>query len=511
MQKVVVGIQTLAKFRKHDYVYVDKTMWAYELVTAPAYYFLSRPRRFGKSLFLNTLLEIFSGNKALFEGTFIYDKIEWEKFPVVHLSFEGIMAEEGSFSTNFIKKLEEYAFENDIVLDKTNLKTATADLIKGLYKKYNKGVVILIDEYDKPLLDFLHTPTEAENRKTMRYFFECLKGLDAKIHFVFITGITKFSQVSLFSTTNNLTDLTLNKNFGEVCGYTKQELEDNFKQQFLALAENFDITYDEIMTETKLWYNGNSWGKEKVYNPFSIACLFKHEAFKNYWFTSGAPRFLIEILFKNFNYRLHKDKALETTLALGFGSESINTTALMFQTGYLTITNYDWRSRIYTLDFPNKEVEESLQMFMLQTFAYNDSVEKIIVIEMYQALVENNMADFIRYTNQLFAQIPEPIFIANRESFYHAIIYLSLALVGITARSEEHTNIGRIDMVIALADRIFIIEYKIADTATGAMEQIHAKKYYEKYLHEQKTITLVGIALGATQRGIVDWIVEEIV
>ena len=272
-----------------------------------------------------------------------------------------------------------------------------------------------------------------------------------------------------------------------------------------------EFTYDEVMAETKLWYNGYSWGKEKVYNPFSIACLFKHEAFKNYWFTSGAPRFLIEILFKNFNYRLHKDKALETTLALGFGSESINTTALMFQTGYLTITDYNWRSRIYTLDFPNKEVEESLQMFMLQTFAYNDSVEKIIVIEMYQALVENNMADFIRHTNQLFAQIPEPIFIANRESFYHAIIYLSLALVGITARSEEHTNIGRIDMVIALADRIFIIEYKIADTATGAMEQIHTKKYYEKYLHEQKAITLVGIALGATQRGIVDWIVEEIV
>jgi hypothetical protein len=511
MQKIAVGIQTLAKLRENDCVYVDKTMWAYELMTSPAYYFLSRPRRFGKSLFLNTLLEIFSGNKALFEGTFIYDKIKWEVFPVVHLSLEGIMGEKGDFTDNWIKKLEQYAIKDDILLDKSNIKTATYGLIEGLHKKYNKRVVVLIDEYDKPLLDFLGTPTEHENRTTMRYFFECLKGLDAKIHFVFITGITKFGQVSLFSTTNNLYDITLDDKYDAICGYTKEELDDNFKPQLEVIAAKNNFTYEEMMLETKHWYNGYLWGETSVYNPFSIACLLEKKKFNNYWFASGAPRFLVELLFKNFTYRLHNDMAFETTLALGFGSNNINTTALMFQTGYLTITNYDPRSRIYTLNYPNKEVEESLQMYMLQVFAYNDSVEKIIVIEMYKALVENNMADFVRSTNQLFAQIPEPIFIANRESFYHAIIYLSLSLVGITARSEEHTNIGRIDMVIALADRIFIIEYKIADTAADAMAQIHTKKYYEKYTHQQKPITLIGIALGATQRGIVDWVTEEVV
>ena len=510
MQKVVVGIQTLAKFRQNNYVYVDKTMWAYKLITEPAYYFLSRPRRFGKSLFVNILFEIYSGNKTLFEGTFIYDKIEWEEYPILQISFEKVTADAGDFETYLIKKLTECAEKYEITIPKNRIKDSAEALIVGLYKKYNKGVVILIDEYDKPLLDFINTPTENDNRKIMRNFFECLKGLDAQIHFVFITGITKFSQVSLFSTTNNLTDLTLNKEFSSICGYTKKELEDNFKPQFENIAKEIGFTYNEMMEETKLWYNGYSWRQEKVYNPFSIACLLKNKDFKNYWFASGAPRFLIDILFKDFNYRLHQQRAFETTLALGFGSENINTTALMFQTGYLTITNYDNRSRIYTLDYPNKEVEESLQMFMLQTYTYNDSVEKIIVLQMYQSLLDGNIADFVSHTNQLFAQIPEPIFIAKYEAFYHAIIYLSFSLVGITARSEEHTNTGRMDMVIALENRIFIIEYKIADNANGAMAQIHVKKYYEKYLHTQKPITLLGIALGTTQRGIVDWITEAV-
>jgi PD-(D/E)XK nuclease superfamily len=264
------------------------------------------------------------------------------------------------------------------------------------------------------------------------------------------------------------------------------------------------------MQETKLWYNGYTWGHEKVYNPFSIACLFKNKAFKNYWFTSGVPRFLVEVLFKNFTYNFAKTIAFEETLTLGFGSDSTNATALMFQTGYLTIENYDRRTQVYTLDYPNKEVAQSLQIFMLRSFSYQDSAEKIIVLRMYMALCANDINEFVNQTNQLFAQIPEPIFLAKYEAFYHAIIYLSLSLVGIMAYSEEQTNIGRVDMVVPTPDRIFVIEYKILGTAADAIAQIHAKKYYEKHLNEGKPIVLLGIALGKEQRGIVEWATEEL-
>jgi Predicted AAA-ATPase/PD-(D/E)XK nuclease superfamily len=511
MQKPAVGIQTLAKIREYDYVYVDKTPWAYELLNAPAYYFLSRPRRFGKSLFLNTLLELFSGNKSLFENCFIYDKIDWQPFPIVHLSFEMIDAQEGVFEAAFIQKLENHGKIQDISVSKLSIKQALSDLIIGLNQKYKQRVVVLIDEYDKPLLDFIGTQTEEDNKLILRYFYETLKSLDSHIHFVFITGITKFAQLSLFSSTNNLTDITLNQDFNGICGYTKSELETNFKTQIEHTAARLDLTYQEMMAETKLWYNGYSWGGEKVYNPYSIARLLFEKNFDNFWFQSGSTKFLIDALYQKFTYSVEKMHVDSNELSYGFTNNNPSLAALMFQTGYLTITDYDRNTHIYTLDYPNKEVTEALQSFILQGFVFSTETGKNPVLPMYQALLNNDIDRFVSATNQLFAHIPEPIFLAQYEAFYHAIIYLSFSLMGIKTRSEEQTNKGRMDMVVTTPDRIFIIEYKILGTAADALTQIHEKKYYEKFMVQAKPITLIGIALGKTARGIVDWTMQELI
>jgi hypothetical protein len=508
MQGLPIGIQSLANIREFDYIYIDKTEWAYKMLNAPAYYFLSRPRRFGKSLYLDTLKQIFLGNKHLFTDTFIYDKIEWKVRPVIHLSFDKMTTSEGKFQHSFLNGLNLIAKEYDVIIRESNIKETTGSLISALHQKYGMTVAILIDEYDEPLLRHLRTPTAEINRDLMADFYKTLKAYNEYIHLVFITGVSKFSQLSLFSGANNLLDISLNEKYAGICGYTQTELDTRFQPHLDIVHQKFpEYTVAEFKAEVKRFYNGYNWNGEKVYNPFSILMFLEAKNFENFWIRTGNPRFLIDLLKESFIYDIPKTGIEATTLTDGFDLQHIDTTALMFQTGYLTIVSYDRQFDEYDLDYPNIEVREAFNRVLIHEFSHQATPSRNPATQMYKALLKNNIPLFIQNCNVLFANIPEPIFLEKYEAYYHSLIFLSFVLMGITARSEEHTNKGRMDMMIPTPDRIFIIEYKIADSATAALQQIHDRKYYEKYQHLNKPITLLGIALGAKQRGVVDYLI----
>ena len=509
MKGLPIGIQTLEKIVKNNYVYIDKTEWVYKMISNPLYYFLSRPRRFGKSLLLDTIEEVFQGNKKLFEGLWIEDKIEWEKYPIIRLSLDKMNTNEGTFAESLNIALMKIADKEGIVIKHQHFKNIIETLAEKLSEKSGKGVVILIDEYDRPLLDHLHTPLAEVNRDILRDFFSSLKGLDKYIHFTFITGISKFSQVSLFSSANNLMDITLIPEFSSVCGYTQQELESYFADRIPLTAQYLEISKEKLLEGIKFWYNGYSWNGEAVYNPFSVLKMFYSQQFGNYWFETGSPRFLIKVLFEKFQYRFEHTEATYNLLATGFDVNHVDPSVLMFQSGYLTVKSYDPKTLEYTLDFPNQEVKESLQQFMLQTFSHNpDSAIQIIARKLHNSLIANDIEKFVALSNTLFSHIPEPIFIAQYEAYYQSILYLVFSLMCVQNQVEEHTNKGRIDSVIATPERIFVLEYKIGQSAEEALNQIKERKYFEKFLHQNKEIVLMGLSLGTKERGIIEYKIE---
>jgi hypothetical protein len=424
------------------------------------------------------------------------------------LSFDSMATAEGEFQASFLEKLNETLAEYEISVDSKNIKSATANALIQLKEKYNLNVAILIDEYDEPLLRHLRTPTAEINRDLMADFYKTLKAYNAHIHLVFITGVSKFSQLSLFSGANNLLDISLDADFAAVCGYTQNELDTRFQPYLNIVHQEFpEYTTEEFKAEVKYFYNGYNWKGEKVYNPFSMLMFMYSKDFDNFWIRTGSTRFLVDILKADFIYDVPKKGIPVMQLRDGFDLDYIDPTALMFQTGYLTLTDFNRRLQAYDLDYPNTEVREAFNYFLLKAFAHQPTMPRNPAIYMYEGLRNNDIPMFIENCNILFANIPEPIFLAKHEAYYHSLIFLSFVLMGIAARSEEHTNKGRMDMMIPTPDRIFIIEYKIADSATAALQQIHDRKYYEKYQHLDKPITLLGIALGATQRGVVDYLI----
>jgi Predicted AAA-ATPase/PD-(D/E)XK nuclease superfamily len=506
MQGLPIGIQSLRHIRESDYVYIDKTEWAYKMLKSPAYYFLSRPRRFGKSLYLDTLKQIFLGNKHFFEDTFIYDKIDWQPRPVVHLSFDKMATSEGKFESSFLYQLDTIAADYDITIPATNIKDTTNALIRALYKKYQKSIVILIDEYDEPLLRHLRSPTAEINRDLMADFYKTLKANNDCIQLVFITGVSKFPQLSLFSGANNIRDISFDPAYSSVCGYTQNDLDTRFKPYLDIVHQNFpEYTAEEFMTEVKYRYNGYNWKGEKVYNPFSMLLFLEAKEFENFWIPTGNASFLIDILKNDFVYDVPTKNIALSVLNNGFDLNYIDPTALMFQTGYLTLTAYNRHLQACDLDYPNTEVREAFNFFLLKAFAHQPMMPRNCALYMYEGLRNNDIAMFQEQCNTMFAKIPEPIFLEKYEAYYHSLIFLSFVLMGIAARSEEHTNKGRMDMMVPTPNRIFIIEYKIGDSADAALQQINDRKYYEKYLDQHKPITLIGIALGIKQRGIVDF------
>ena len=502
LKKLPIGISTLRKIIEEDYLYVDKTAIAQKLIeNGGGYYFLSRPRRFGKSLFLDTLRTIFDGDKEVFKGLSIYDNgYEFVRHPVIHISFGiGSGKTKADFEQKVYEILKNVQTDLDIVCDE-NLSSAGCleNLIRKAYKKYNKKVVVLVDEYDKPILDNIEdTDAAILMREQLKNFYGVIKENDQYLKFVFITGVSKFSKVSLFSGLNNIQDITLNPNFSTICGYTQRDVETVFAKHL----EGQDFV------KIKKWYNGYKFLGEGVYNPFDILLFISNEfAFRNYWFSTATPTFLLKLIEKNNYFLPNLENIVKDERMLdSFDVDYIELETLMWQTGYLTISHTQtvFDSIEYHLNIPNQEVRQSL-MGSIAEFMTKNSNSVTPSNNIKKALFNQEFNTFELNLKTLYASIPYNLFTKNKmyeyEGYYVSVFYAYIKALGFDIVGEDVTNKGRIDLTIKMPNSIIIIEFKVDETS--AIEQIKEKKYHEKYLDSNFPIFIVGIEFDTKERNI---------
>lgn len=505
MKKLPFGIQEFSKIIQGDFLYVDKTRHIFELLQHQ-YYFLSRPRRFGKSLLLNTIKEIFLGNKELFKGLWIYDKISWEPHPVIKISFSNIDYKNLGLKTAIDTELDLLAQSFNISFNDTEKQNKFRALIKKLGNE--KKVVLLIDEYDKPIIDYLTEIEEAQkNRDVLKNFYSVIKDSDQYIRFLFITGVSKFSKVSIFSDLNNLDDLTLDRNYATMLGWTQDEIEHYFGEHIDKVQQLYAEHYADIKPMIKEWYNGYSWdGKNFVYNPVSLMNLFNKQVFNNYWFATGTPTFLMDKI-KNERYTAFdiEKKRIDANLLDKYNIENMALLPLLFQTGYLTIKKYDIFDNSILLDYPNKEVADSFTQHILSelTIGKMDKTN-MLLFEIIDAFNDVDIEKFITHINTLFKNIPYSI-IENKERYFHSIFYMVMKLIGYKIECEVLTIDGRIDAVVKTKSSIFIIEFKIDHDAVKAIQQIQEKGYALKYQDDPRPKKLIGINFHSETHKIDDW------
>lgn len=501
-RKYPVGIQDLSEVITGGYTYVDKTHYVYKLIDEGKFYFLSRPRRFGKSLFVTTMEYLFKAKKEIFEGLYIYDKWDWSKTsPIIKIGFSSISHTEKGLYKAIEDTLMDIAKSYELTLEESTIGSKFRELIEKLCAKYGK-VVVLIDEYDKPIIDYIekNTAKALENRDILKSFYSILKDADPHLKLVFITGVSKFSRVSratvrIFSDLNNLNDITLDENYSGICGITQSELEQNFSQELEAYGA------DKI----KQWYNGYHWkGKESVYNPFSLVNFFvKNGDFQNYWFISGTPTFLMNLAKKERLYDFESTELIQAQLD-AYDIEHLQLTSLMFQTGYLTIKNYDSQSRIYELGYPNEEVRQSYIEFLAKAYSdnYSQSVQ-VLALQMHRALRELNFDKVQSIFNTIFKSIPYEIWQKENEPggvphYYHALIHLTFRLLDIYVTSQVQTADGRADAIVILdaADGrpyVFAFEFKLGSSAEKALQQVKDKGYLVPYFHQGRQCIGIGL------------------
>jgi hypothetical protein len=497
MKKLPIGIQTFSEIINEDYLYIDKTGIAYSLIDRFKYAFLSRPRRFGKSLFLDTLHNIFEGNRELFRGLLIEDQWNWEvKYPVINIGFGG-----GIHSQEILRKKLFYILNDnqerlDIrCVEKEDPSQCFAELIKKAYEKYHQKVVILIDEYDKPILDNIENiPQALLIRNGLREFYTTIKDNDRYLRFAFLTGVSKFAKVSIFSGLNNLEDISLNPDYSNICGYTQLDLDTTF----VPYLEGVD------MEKVKRWYNGYNFLGDTVYNPFDILLFIKNNhRFKNYWFDTGTPKFLIDLIKKN-SYFIPRFNGLvaEESLINSFDIENLNLETILFQSGYLTIKRLieDEMEEMYELGFPNMEVQISFCKYILQSMT-TGSEHVTIRRELLAFLKAGDVASLEPVIKCLFASIAYNNYtnneIARYEGFYASVLFAYFFSILVETIAEDASNKGRVDLTIKVDGRTFLFEFKVTDGEP--LEQIKRMKYYEKYAGERY---LIGIVFDPKARNV---------
>ncbi|MEN0046968.1 MAG: AAA family ATPase, partial [Bacteroidota bacterium] len=454
-----IGIQYFGHIYEGNYVYVDKTEQIFRLAEGiGALYFLSRPRRFGKSLLVSTLKELFSGSKDLFQGLWIEDKWDWSKTnPVIHLSFDAINYREVGLEAALQSRIEAIAQDHGIELVEHYDTSKFGQLIKKLSEKEG-NVVILVDEYDKPIIDYLEKdqyPKAKENQKIMKSFYSVLKPLSNHIRLLFITGVSKFSKVSIFSDLNHLDDLTLQKDYATLTGYTQQELELYFGD-YLKEAENYlGIDRTKLLDQLRLWYNGYSWnGKDRVYNPFGVLRFLSNLRFDNYWFATGTPSFLLEQMKRHSNFAVENTEIRNRKLEK-YTIENIDLVPLLFQTGYLTIKSINPLEAKMVLDYPNLEVRESMYHFIIDGMTSNTSVlgtSQDTVETLTDAFLDADLDEIKAGLNTLLASLPSEVFDKKSEGLYHGLIHLTFQLLGLHIKSESHSAKGRADALVETSD-----------------------------------------------------------
>ncbi|HCY38976.1 MAG TPA: hypothetical protein DHV02_03860 [Neisseriales bacterium] len=517
MKKLPIGISTLSEIRATDknYTYVDKTRHIARLVENSKYYFLSRPRRFGKSLFIDTLKQAFLGNKELFSGLYLEHNWDWTKqYPVLHFSFgQGSLRNREELDNKIHQFLDVYHKELGVESIYPDVSGRFTYLIREIANKYASKVVILIDEYDKPILDNINNLSIAQElRDGLKNFYSVIKESDEYVKFALLTGVSKFSKVSLFSGLNILDDLTLDRRYADICGYTQSELEATFAEYLAAGKVN--------KVELKRWYNGYNFAgseEQKVYNPFDILLFFsKNYEYRNYWFETATPTFLVKLLQEKHYFVPNLERLVISDNQLSsFDIENIPLITLLFQTGYLTIerptkigTQY-----AYVLRYPNLEVKASLNNSLLEIgVAGVDKNEYSYSLS--TAFNENNFAQLKNIFTSHFAAIPNDWYrnnnIADYEGFYASVIYSYLAALGYDLIAEDVTNHGKIDLTLKMPDKIIIVEFKLSKhgDAAEAIAQIKNKEYADKYVAENKPIYLIGISFDSDSRNVVDFACE---
>ena len=504
-RRLPIGIQTFGKIREQNCYYVDKTVYIQKLLNEGTHYFLSRPRRFGKSLFLDTLKELFEGNEPLFAGLYIHDQWDWSvRHPVLRLSFgSGNHNELGMLPEEVMAQLDAIAEERGIA---SHYDTASARLrhtIQMLHRQTGQRVAVLIDEYDKPILDALDVPKIARaNRDFLRGLYATIKECDAHVCFTFLTGVSKFSKVRLFSGLNNLIDITIDPRYSAICGYTEADIDAVFAPELPGLDRE----------KIREWYNGYCWlGHEKVYNPFDILLLFDKRAFGTYWFETGTPTFLIETLFKRRVSALALDSMVGSDeLLSAFDVDDMATEALLFQTGYLTIVAAEdlGGEALYRLGYPNREVRQSLNRSLLRYLVKDSTRQMANSVRLYRLLESNDFAGLETLFHAFFASIPYEWYtnndIAHFEGYYASVFYSYFAGLGLTITVEDSSSHGRLDMAVHFNDTIYLFEFKVIELASGggAMAQLQAKRYADKYRGLGQPIYLIAVEFSKDTRNV---------
>jgi hypothetical protein len=515
MQKLPIGIQHFVRLREEGYLYVDKTEQILDLMNASKFIFLSRPRRFGKSLLTTTLEEIYRGNRALFKRLWIEDKIDWQPHPVILINFNALNYLDMPLSQALAKHMDELAAQNKLTLTETDYKGKFRELISRLAE--HGQVVLLVDEYDKAITDLLENDEKVqENVATLKNFYSVLKSPEAaNLEFTLLTGVSKYGKISVFSDLNNLLDVTMDPRFATLLGYTQEELDRDFSEYIDRLATTFRMSRTDMLERIRFWYNGYSWdGVNRVYVPFSTLVFLAQQRFTNHWFSTATPSFLLKLLRKKQipAYQLENLEADGTVLDSA-DVNNISVNSLLFQTGYLTVKRIEstpWGDEIYTLGYPNYEVAQAFQRHLLADYldVSTGQVSTAILAQLRKALSNLDAAGFVETLQAVFASIPHQLFLPQ-EAYYHSVIYLTLKLLGFNIQAEQMTNLGRIDAVLELPNAVYILEFKMT-TAETAIQQIRDKQYAQPFRASGKPIILIGIAFDKDSGNIADWATERL-
>lgn len=510
-----IGIQNFEKIRKNGYLYIDKTALIYQMVKTGSYYFLSRPRRFGKSLLISTLEAYFQGKKELFEGLAM-EKLEkdWFTYPILHIDlntekYDTPESLENKLNNTLSKWEESYGKRPT----ETSLAMRFEGIIERACEKEGQRVVILVDEYDKPMLQAIdNDELQKSFRNTLKAFYGALKSKDGCIQFAMLTGVTKFGKVSVFSDLNNLIDLSMNNQFYALCGITEEELLTNMSDDIRSLAEAQGLSFEKTCTELRRCYDGYhfTYNVPGVYNPFSLLNTFFNNAFGSFWFETGTPTYLVELL-KKHHYNLQRMAHEETSADVlnSIDSTSDNPIPVIYQSGYLTIKDYDREFEIYRLGFPNREVEEGFIKYLLPFYANTNAVESSFEIQKFVSEIRSgDYTSFFRRLQSFFADTPYEL-IRDLELHYQNVLFIVFKLVGFYVKAEYHTSQRRIDLVLQTDKFIYVMEFKLEGTAEEALRQINEKHYGKPFESDGRKLFKIGVNFSAQTRNIEKWLVES--
>ena len=513
-RKYPIGIQSFENIRKEGYLYVDKTALIYQLVQTGKYYFLSRPRRFGKSLLLSTLQAYYEGKKELFDGLAMASmEKDWKTYPVLHLDLNARRYEDvHSLVAILNQHLESWeAVYGDEKKDRAP-EERFAYLIEKICRETGQKVVVLIDEYDKPMLQAIHNKElQSSYRNILKAFYGVLKSKDAYLQFALLTGVTKFSKVSVFSDLNNIEDITLIRDFAGLCGISEEELYATLSMDIQELAEATGMSYEDTCRRLKEQYDGYHFAERTsgMYNPFSLLNVLKSKQFRNYWFETGTPTYLVELLKEN-HYPLEHLTYEQATADTLTGIDTVDSSPIpvLYQSGYLTIKDYDPEFETYTLGFPNKEVEEGFTRFLLPYYAHIRSGSSAFhIVNFVKEVRSGNIDGFMKRLQSFFSDTPYEL-VRDLELHYQNVLFIIFRLVGFYTQAEYHTSEGRVDLVIRTDQFIYVMEFKLDGTAEEALQQIEEKQYALPFASDSRRLFKVGVNFSNATRNIEKWLVR---